>query len=502
MTLDRGDLGAHADGENLPDSDPLIRAHDWDLPIRMNLKFQEPVRAFSLNHVSAIREVPQSNTVVDVEVTIAMDRSEAKTWIEQQMMLRYMGRRSWKRRLPRKYVMLEVGDAVLLPDKGDELLDPVFFRQSRVVQKAVGANGVVELTFMDHFFHEKVSAVTAADIIDAGVSMPPGSSPTYPYMLDCPLIFDSDPDAPGYYVVLTGSSGGWSGGQLFVDLENAASVSAFGETAALPSAGTNYFPVATQYQQVAHGFATVPPMTNKHETCFDRESKVLVLLYNPLLILNTITPLQAVMQTVNMCMIGNEIIQYCNAVNKGNGVWELSMLIRGVRGTEYAIPSHQPGERFVALTLGGFQRLSHDASVLNVSETYKAASFNDDLSTISPFTFTDTGNSLRPRAPQIWQAYKDSSNNRYLVWNPRARQHNGWLDGSATALDQPVEQYQIDVIQGGTVKNTYSFTSARSWTYSAGAQSTDGVSSGSAINFNLYEISPVIGRGFVTSVTV
>ena len=158
--------------------------------------------------------------------------------------------------------------------------------------------------------------------------MPPGSSPTYPYMLDCPLIFDSDPDAPGYYVVLTGSSGGWSGGQLFVDLENAASVSAFGETAALPSAGTNYFPVATQYQQVAHGFATVPPMTNKHETCFDRESKVLVLLYNPLLILNTITPLQAVMQTVNMCMIGNEIIQYCNAVNKGNGANDSSMISR------------------------------------------------------------------------------------------------------------------------------------------------------------------------------
>jgi hypothetical protein len=502
MAVDRDDLAAHADGENAPDSDQMTRAHDWDLPVRMNLKFQEPVRNYSMNHVFALREVPQSNTVIDEEVTIAITRQDAKTYVEEQMSLRFAARVTWKRTLPRKYAMLEPGDVILLPDKGDETLDPVFWRESRILQKSVGANGVIEFQFMDPCFHQVVQAVTETDLVTFTPASQPGQSVTFSYMLDCPILLDTDPDNVGFYAVITGTNGAWTGGALYADLNSAAAINYFGESTAVPSPGTNYFQLATGQTQVANGFVQVLPLANKHEMCWDWESVVQVWMYNPTLQLTSITQQQAYLNPYNLCMLGSEIIQFLTATSLGNGVWQLSGLLRGLRGTEGSIANHALAEQFVMLVPGTIARISHAATQIGASYSYKAVSNGQDISLPTAFNFANSGNSLRPYAPQIWQAYKDLSNNRYLVWNPRSRRFGGWADGATVVLDQPSEVYNIDVYQGGTKKQSYSFTSTRSWTYTTSMMTTDGVTATSAIQFNLYEIGATIGADYVTTVTI
>ncbi len=512
--IDRNDLGARVAGEDkLPVSDEMTKAHEFDLPKRYNLKFQERVRDFSMNHVWAVREVPNSNTVLDNEVTMALTRTEAKTWAETQLALRFQARRTYKRFLPRKYIVLEPGDAIQMPDAGEENLDPIFWRYSRLIEKQVGKNGILECTFMDHVYSEKViTAITEGGIITPTDNKIPVGAATFGFLMDCPLLLDSDPDNVGFYDVLAGTQVTWPGGALMVDLATNASISAFGETAAVPSSGTNYYALNSSSVQAGAGYATQTLMTNKHPMSWDYESQLVVMMLNRDFVLASISQQDAMYNPWNLAMVGQEIVQYCNVVNNGNGFWTINPpILRGLRGTDYAMGAydavnnpagHQDGETFVQLTIGTVQRVKHDLSYLNVKETYKAVTSGTDISLAPSFTFTNTGNSLRPRAVQVLYAYKDSSHNRYLVWTPRARQNGALTDGATVVLDQPTEAYEIDVIQSGVVLKTYSFGAARNWEYTSSMQTADGVAGSSAITFNIYEIGHLIGRGFVSSATV
>ena len=416
--IDRGDLAAHVMGEKLPPSDEMTRAHEFDLPKRYNIKFQEPVRDYSMNHVWAVREVPQSNTILDNEVTMALTRTDAKTWAETQIALRFNARRTYKRFLPRKYIILEPGNSIQMPDAGDENLDPVFWRTSRLIQKDVGKNGIIEATFMDQVYAEKVvTAITEDDLISPTEQSIAVGSATFGYLMDCPLLLDSDTDNVGFYAVLAGTNMTWGGGALEIDLSTNASITAFGETGAVPSSGTNYYVIAVNTVQAGAGYATQTLMTNKHPTSWDYESQMIVMMLNREFELTSITQQDAMYNPWNYAMVGQEIIQYCNVVNNGNGFWTINPpILRGLRGTEYAMGAydadtnpagHQDGENFVQLTTQTVQRITHTQAYLNVSETYKAVTSGSDISLAPAFTFTNTGNSLRPRAVQLLAIRKE-----------------------------------------------------------------------------------------------
>ncbi len=53
--------------------------------------------------------------------------------------------------------------------------------------------------------------------------------------------------------------------------------------------------------------------------------------------------------TVNLALVGDELIQFERAVRIGPALWRLGGLLRGRRGTEWAMAGHMPGERFVLI---------------------------------------------------------------------------------------------------------------------------------------------------------
>ena len=79
-------------------------------------------------------------------------------------------------------------------------------------------------------------------------------------------------------------------------------------------------------------------------------------------VLASISQQDAMYNPWNLAMVGQEIVQYCNVVNNGNGFWTISPpILRGLRGTEYAMGAydavanpagHQDGETFVQRPLG------------------------------------------------------------------------------------------------------------------------------------------------------
>jgi hypothetical protein len=144
---------------------------------------------------------------------------------------------------------------------------------------------------------------------------------------------------------------------------------------------------------------------------------------------------------------------------------------------------------------------------LNQTDSFETMSYMWNNSGVTPFTFTDTGNCCKPYTVKVYAKFRDASGDVTLSWWPRVRQNGLWLSGSDVAIpakDTP-ETYSIDVLSSNkaTVLNTYAVTGdlGASWTYTAAMQTADFGSTQSTINFVIYQISTVVGRGFAIGVT-
>ena len=497
--LRREDFGAHVDTDQWPDSEHITRAHDLDLPKRLNLKYQEPARAYSTNTVFATRQVTQSQGVEDVDVTVGLSRPDAKMWAEEQLALRFTARRGYKIMLPRKYAILEPGDVTLVPYKDQVDL----YYGLRVIEVNIGVNGIVEMSFIDHNYHVDAPAIAGADIASTDVNPSqtgaPASGPTYPYLLDLPLLSDSESDNIGYYAVLAESKSGWTGGVLLVDLGGGSASSAFGSSVSAVS-GSNWYTVTKNSVQTPSGFA-MSALPVAAQGTWDYISSITVRLLNTADALYNADPYDMLTQAINVAVIGDEIVQFANAVSLGNGLWTLSTFLRGQRGTEWAIASHARGERFIKLAFAGTKRVVHAQNYLQQPGTYEAITIGDTPADATPFQFTNTGNSLRPYAPQIVDEYRDDANNVSINWLPRVRQNGNWV-ANTVALDQAVEAYSIDVVVAGIIRATYALGAVRTWSYSAARQAIDLGGVPGSLQLNLYQIGNIIGRGFVSCVTI
>jgi hypothetical protein len=489
----REDFGAHVDTDQWPNSEHITRGHDLDLPKRLNLKYQEPARNFSANTVFATRQVTQAMGVEDVDVSISLDRPTAKKYAEEQLALRFTARRGYKIMLPRKYAIIEPGDVIHVPYKDEADL----YYGLRMIESAVGVNGVIEASFIDHSFHIELDALAGSDL-ETSEAKASETGPTFTYLLDMPLLTDHEPDNVGYYAVLATSRDGWSGGALLVDLGGVADVGAFGDIHPVTS-GSNFYTAVINKTKTPTGIC-MGVLAPCSPGSWDYISTITVRLFNLADVLFNAARYDLLTQAINVCVIGGEVIQFANARSLGNGVWELDTFLRGLRGTEYAINTHGAGEGFIKLSFSGTKRISHSQNYLNRDGTYKGVTLNDDPSGTPNVHFTDTGNSLRPRAVQLITQHRDDVDNVAIAWLPRARQNGNWLSGPVV-LDQPAEAYEIDVVVASAVVKTYALGAVRSWAYTAAMQTSD-FGAPAVVRLNIYQIGQIIGRGFVASVVV
>lgn len=493
----REDFGAFIQGDDQPPSEEATRTQDLELPKQFNFTYQEPLRAYSTNTVKATRQTTDSNQVEDWTIAIAMTRDEAKSRVEDTMVNRYMTRRTYQIVLPRKYIILEPGDPVLVAEENN----PDRYYGMIVTEVAIGANGLLQFTFADHHYHTLVSATVESDLDapdhDGSLSQ---SSRTYAYMLDCPLLTDTVADKPGYYVVMSGARGTWAGGTLIVDVSAGGVVSAYGLETDADNNGANWYTVVNSEEGVPHGFIMnqLGPAVPGY---WDRENTINFYLIDPDISLSSVAESDLIKNPFNLLMVGNEIIQFANATNRGNGMWKLDTLLRGLRGTDWAIDQHQIGERCVRLTQSGTKRVEHDASLLNKEGTYKALTFGDATDDVDSFTFTNTGNSFRPYTPNVLIAEKLGSD-FYMKWIWRARQNGVWSDGVDTSLDQPYEKYEIDVLNGDSVVRTVQLNALREWTYTEAMQIADFGAAQASVTLNIFQMGEVVGRGFKKVVTI
>jgi hypothetical protein len=176
----------------------------------------------------------------------------------------------------------------------------------------------------------------------------------------------------------------------------------------------------------------------------------------------------ALIAGANAAIIGDEIFQFGSALPLGDGVFRLTRLLRGRRGTEWAMESHVAGERFALLDPAHLLRLRIDrASIGGELRVTPAGLADDEAAGVDHIV---TGEALKPPSPVHLRAWIDGSGDLNCSWVRRSRLGWDWLDGVEAPLGCAQEAYRITV-EGSAA--SISSESIVPWTQFSAAQLAD-----------------------------
>ncbi len=205
----------------------------------------------------------------------------------------------------------------------------------------------------------------------------------------------------------------------------------------------------------------------------------------------------------NYAVIGNELIQFQTAelLSTEPNVYRLSVLLRGQQGTEHQMDQHTVGTRFVyldPLTLAG---VILPSTYAGLTINFKCITNGQPIEDTDPTPIILTRLHSKPIAPVHVRGTRDGGNNLTITWDRRARKGVQWLDVEMM-LDEAYERYEVDIMDGTDVVRTILVSDTPACEYPASSQITDFGSPQSSIVVRVYQMSALVGRGYVAERTL
>jgi hypothetical protein len=301
--------------------------------------------------------------------------------------------------LSRKYAYLGPGDVVSLNDQ-----------TLRVASVAYGDPGLVKIKAV---LEDPAIYSSVVDEADVAASLPatnkevPLPSPTQLYLLDIPILQDQDDDT-GFYACVSRILPEWPGAVIAQSLDN----------------GQTFKELYSQNRVATYG-VTLTILPSGATTIFDEDNTSFVKLASGELASTTEIN---VLNGANIALIGQEIVQFQNAVLQPDGSYRLSRLLRGRRGTEWAVNTHQLSERFILLDPATLHRIKSPASEIGLSRIYKAITFGRSVAASSAYAFINTAIGRKPFSPVHLRGIRNNAGDLTLAWIPRTRVQGAWRD--------------------------------------------------------------------------
>ena len=151
---------------------------------------------------------------------------------------------------------------------------------------------------------------------------------------------------------------------------------------------------------------------------------------------------------------------------------------------------------------------TYTTAMLNNPRLYKVVMMGQSYAGIPAQSYEPSGASLTPWAVAQPQAVLDNANQKDWVisWTPVSRINGDFTSGYVPTLDSDAAGWSIDVLKAGKVVRTVNLPAGSTpsywtWTYTGAMQNTDGFAAGSAITISIYQLSSVVGRGIVRTLT-
>jgi len=253
--------------------------------------------------------------------------------------------------------------------------------------------------------------------------------PTTLALLDLPALGDDPPSGPMLLIAAAGASAGWRKAALLASIDDGASWQPVGQTA----------PAAVMGQALG----ILPPGSSLLR---DAISTLDVELLNDTMALAGSDGTEAT-ATANLALVGDELIQFAAAEQTAPRRWRLSGLLRGRRGTEWAMAGHAAGERFVLVDPATLFAWAPPASLVGGTVRIAASGVGDAAPAEAAILFQ--ARALRPPAPIAIRAAMQADGSLRIGWTRRSRAGWTWRDDTDAPLGEQAERYRLTASRSG-----------------------------------------------------
>lgn len=467
------ELGASASADS-SDAFPLARADVSTLPRSVSVSYIDQAADYQTGTQRAVRQtVTNVNELVE-ELPIATTAARAATVAEVLLYNAWSAANTRSAQVSRKFAAVSPGDF------GTFEYPQGTYTIKRV--RRVNDDGeVVKLELEDGDADLYELLATGASAV-AGQASPGLVAPTRMEILDIPILRDADDDN-GLYVAFAPYTTNWSGAALYRGADDA--------TLAVASTVTT----STGVGVAATALGNWPNNT------MDRVNTVKVEEVGT----QASTTYETALNTGEGCwLIGDEILLALTATYVSSGVYILSDLVRGLRGTERYKSTHAASERAVRLQLSGegIARPLLDLGELGVPRQYRAISYGLPLDNQPSTAFAASGMALKPLSPVNFKRSALNGNST-LTWDRRSRLSGEFPDSTDIPLGEAAELYYVDVYSdsGFTLIVRTLSTDQPTVTYTLAQQSVDFGGYQGTLFLRIHQVSALVGRGVPLEVT-
>lgn len=422
-TIPFEDLASAEYGNQVTDALPIVMRNDRETPGFITVKYKNANDDYQDGSVRSARISTDSDAEQFVEFALVLTPTEAKKIADFLANLLQASMINVNEiALQTKWTRLMPCDPVLLTDR-----DGSTYRVR--LQQRDDVNGLIRFTAVfDNQASTDSDGVTDDNF--ANTSTIRTAAPTDWVYGDWPLFRDVD-DNIGFYWAADGVGDFWPGSVLLESPDDVA----FGQVSQIDERGvvgtTNNVLGPYSGHNVPDEINTVAVYVGDGE-------------------LSSITYEEQLAGEKNVFMVGAECVIARRCTYISEGFYRLESLLRGRKGTEWAMDGHVAGERVALIQMAGIRRVTQDLSKINDDFYYRAPTVGRPLDSAASRLETNTGVSAKCYAPTDLLADRAISDDETTVtWSRRTRLSENWLEG-IVPLGEEVERWRVRRYTDGT----------------------------------------------------
>ena len=450
----------------------ISRQMDNMLTQQISTTYIDSTRAYRPNsQLSYNRDSSLAASKQEVQLPVALTSTEAASIADTMMELNWLERQSFSFTLPPSYNTLSAGDVVTLTTESETY-------SVRIVRLEVQQSGVISVDAKTENPSIYTPNALGQDSVANDDTIDSRGDTTF-LMLDIPLLRDSE-DRVVFGAALSSDSGSWPGGILYRSIDG----------------GTTYDRINSNGTRVFMGTFTGTLGSddgrhiNEDLTC------------NIDMIAGTLesVTLESMLSGKNTFVYGDDgrwgVGRFQNATLEGDGTYTLDTFVLGQRGTESAAASVVADDYFILIDDPDIITVDAQVSNIGISRKYKGVTSGSDIDSVTAVDFAYNAVNLTPLPGT--NGTKELSGSDWVVsWNRRSRfTDNFWTSGVQPVVGESSENYEI-VFNNGTSDSSVYTSTTDSITYTAAQQTTDFGGTVSELTVKVYQMSSVVGRGFL-----
>lgn len=452
------------------------REMDSQLPQNVTVKYIDRERDYDQNEQRAQRDNTEAVNSLVLELPVVLSATQSAQVADKLIRIYALERSDFSFTLPAPYRYLEPGDVVTIAtDDADYVL--------RLVSVNHTADGRLECAGRPSSASTYTS-IAPGDGGQSGGATIPLAGATVGILIDCPVIDEGLQNSPGFAVGMNGYSAGWPGGVLYRTADS----------------GQTWDDLQALTGRATAGFA-VGVLSASDGNLIQRGGSLTVSLIGGSL--ESVTEAQ-MLSGANIAAYGVngrwEIIRFQNAALNANGTYTLDTFWRGDKGTEWATGLHAANDYFVLMTDPDFAFVGMPTDSIGQPREYRSITAGADIDSATGQAFTYAGVNLETLSG-VHPVGTRSAGDLTIAWKRRTRVGGAWRDNVDASLGEASQAYEVDIMQGATVKRTLTATTP-SVLYTSAMQVTDFGSTQSSVTVNIYQLSAVVGRGYKLEATL